>query len=202
MLIDAGENENILKEQSQRIAEMIEDLDEKDLEEYFADLERFKANLEKQKKKKSCLEALEEIKGLVENQQNDPEEVNEVPTTEQRDPPEDPPLPQAEGRKLHTTRCGERYHFDTNCKGLNGQPSFAKNPCPRCRQRTEHILEATIGSASSSRAPNNEIGFEDDGSSYQDPNCVAFQRYKAKDKQTICYYCLNEERILQYARKR
>ena len=183
-----------------RIAEMIEDLDEKDLEEYLADLERFKANLEKQKKKKSCLEALEEIKGLVENQQNEPEEVKEDPITGARDPPEDPPLPQPEGRKLYSTRCGERYHFDTNCKGLNGQPSFAKNPCQRCQQRTEHILEAVIGSASSSRVPNNEIGFEDDGSLFHDPTCVAFQRYKAKDKRTMCYFCLNDETLLQYAR--
>ena len=156
----------------------------------------------RRRRKKSCLEALEEIKGLVENQQNKPEEVKEDPSTGPRDPPEDPPLPQTEGRKLYTTRCGERYHFDANCKGLNGQPNFAKNPCLRCRQRTENILEATIGSASSSRVPNNEIGFEDDGSSYHDPNCVAFQRYKAKDKRTICYYCLNDERLLQYARNR
>ena len=128
MLIDAGENENILKEQSRRIAEMIEDLDEKDLEEYLEDLERFRANLEKQKKKRSCLEALEEIKGLVENQQTEPEDFKEDPTTGPRDPPEDPPLPQPEGRKLYGTRCGERYHFSTDCKGLNGQPSFEKNP--------------------------------------------------------------------------
>jgi hypothetical protein len=202
MLIDAGDNENILKEQSHRIAEMIEDLDEKDLEEYLVDLERFKANLEKQKKKKSCLEALEEIQGLVENQQNEPEEVKEDPTTGPRDPPEDPPLPHLNGRRLYGTRYGEKYHFSTDCKGLNGQPNFGKNPCQRCQQRTKQILVAVIGSASSSNMPSSETGFEVHGSSYHETNCVAFQRYKAKDKKAICYYCLNYERLLEYARNR
>ena len=160
--------------------------------------------MRKKKKKKSCLEALEEIKGLVENQPNEPEDVNEVPTTGQSDPPEEP-LPQPEGRKLYISRSGEKYHFDTTCKGFNGQPNFEKNPCPQCQQRSQQILEAIIlhrGGASSSRAPNNELGFEDDGSSYHEANCVAFRRYKAKDKRTVCYYCLNDERLLQHARNR
>ena len=42
---------------------MLEDLDEKRLEEYLEDLERFKANVELKKKKKNCLDTIKEIKG-------------------------------------------------------------------------------------------------------------------------------------------
>ena len=87
------------------------------------------------KKEKNCLEALEEIKDLVEEQKNEPEKFKEDPTTGPKDPPEDPPLPQPEGRKLFGTRYGEKYHFSTDCKGLNEQPNFGKNPCQKCQQK-------------------------------------------------------------------
>ena len=45
------------------------------------------------KKKKNCLDTLEEIKDLVKNQKDSIEEVEDEKTTKPKDPPEDPPLP-------------------------------------------------------------------------------------------------------------
>ena len=49
---------------------MLEDIDEKRLEEFLKDLEQFKAKNLPKKKKKNCLDTLEEIKELVENQKD------------------------------------------------------------------------------------------------------------------------------------
>ena len=38
---------------------------------------------------------------------------------------EEPPKAQ-EGRKLHATKFGAKYHFDKFCKGTNGHPSLEK----------------------------------------------------------------------------
>ena len=51
MIKEAEENEDILYGQSQTIAFMLEDLDEKRLEEFLKDLEQFKAKVELKKKK-------------------------------------------------------------------------------------------------------------------------------------------------------
>ena len=129
-----------------------------------------------EQKRKHAIEALEEKKDLDEEQKDEPTEVQEDPNKKAKDPPEEspPPQPQMNERILYGTRYGAKYHFRTDCKGLNDQPNHGKSPCQRCQQRTQQILEAAVGSASSSSLPSNEIGFEVNGFSYHEVNCYSF----------------------------
>ena len=128
------------------------------------------------------------LKNQKANQQDRKEEL--------KDPPEDSPQPPMNQRRLYGTRYGAKYHFRTDCRGLNDQPSYGKNPCRGsiCLQSTQQILEDAIRSARSSKLPDTEIGFEVHGWSYHEVNCASFLRHQARDKKTICYLCLNEAR--------
>ena len=140
---------------------------------------------------------------MVQNQKDAIEEFDEEQTKKPKDPPNDPPLPlYPEGRKLYATRFGEKYHYKTDCKGFNGNSNFEKTLCQRCKERTKQILEEVIGSSSSSHMPNSDLGFEVPGRHYHEQNCAVYQSYKGKDKKTICYICLNEERMMTCARNR
>ena len=124
---------------------MLEDLDEKRLEEFLKDLEQFRARLELKKKKKNCLDTLEEIKEMVEIQKDGK-------TVIQKEKSDEPPKPQ-EGRKLHATKFGAKFHFNKFCRGSNGNPSFEKKPCSNCRAKTANILDLSdTGSSSSTEA--------------------------------------------------
>ena len=83
---------------------MLEDLDEKRLEEFLKDLEQFKAKVELKKKKKNCLDLLEEIREMIENQRDGTTTRKE---TVKEKKSEEPQRPQ-EGRKLYATKFGEK----------------------------------------------------------------------------------------------
>ena len=74
---DAEENEDILYRQHQRIAFMLEDLDEKRFEESLMPLEEFRERIELKKKKKNCLDVLVDIKEMIENQKEETTEHKE-----------------------------------------------------------------------------------------------------------------------------
>ena len=140
---------------------------------------------------------------MVQDRKDAIEEFDEESTTKSKDPPIDPPPPvNPEGQKLYGTKFGEKCHYKADCKGLNGQPNFEKKPCPTCRTRTERILEEVIGSSSSTHMPNSELGFEVPGRFYHDKDCAIYRGVKGKDKKTICFICLNEERLMTWARNR
>ena len=66
-----------------------------------------------------------------------------------------------EGRKLYATKFGAKSHFDSNCKGFNGNPNFEKKPCPKRKARTAEILNLSEGYGSSSSTQSASIlGFE------------------------------------------
>ena len=108
LLQDAEDNEDILYRQSQRIAFMLEDLDEKRLDEFLTNLEEFKERVELKRKKKNCLDALEDIKEMIENQKEGTMHEKEKAKAKKNEPP---PVPQ-EGRKLYATKYGKKYHFE------------------------------------------------------------------------------------------
>ena len=140
---------------------------------------------------------------MVESQKDPIEQFEDEPTTKPKDPPEDPPLPMyPEGKRLYGTKFGKKYHFKADCEGFNGHPNFGKEPCQRCKERTKRVLEEVIGSSSSSHMPNSELGFEVPGSLYHETNCAVYQSYKGKDKKSICYICLNAERMMTWALNR
>ena len=122
LLQDAEENENILYGQSPRIAFMLEDLDEQRLEEFLTNLEEFKERLELKKKKKNCLDVLEDIKEMIENQKEGTMHGKEKAKAKKNEPPAEP----QEGRKLYATKFGEKYHStsfakdSTDMRTLNG----------------------------------------------------------------------------------
>ena len=179
-----------------RIFAIAETLDVKRLEIILKEMKEHQQRFIDCQKRKGELEAPEETKGLIEEPKNEPTEVQENRKEDGRVSPEDPPQPPMNGRRLYGTRYGAKYHFRTDCKGLNDQPNYGKSPCRGliCQQRTQQILEEAVGSARSSRLPDNEIGFEVHGWSYHEVNCASFLRHQARDKKTICYLCLNDER--------
>jgi hypothetical protein len=151
------------------IAVMLEDLDEKRLEELLKDLEQFKAKVELKKMKKNCLDVLEEIKEMVEIQKDGKTVVKEKKS-------EEPPKPPA-GRKLYATKFGVKYHFNKLCKGFNGNPNFEKKPCSNCRAKTAKILDLSDSGSSSSteaRVKDDTLGFEVSGLHYHDEECSVY----------------------------
>ena len=166
MIKQAEENEDILCGQNQTIAVMLEDLDVKRLEEFLKELNQFRAKVELKKKKKNCLDVLEEIKEMIEIQKDEK-------TVIQKEAIEEPPKPQ-EGRKLYATKFGAKYQFNKFYKGSNGNPNFEKKPCSNCRAKTAKILDlADTGSSSSTeaRVKNDKLGFEVNGLHYHEEEC-------------------------------
>ena len=127
MLKDAEENEDILYGQHQRIAFMLEDLDKPRLEEFLMRLEEFKERVEIKKQKKNCLDALGEIKEMIEKNKEG------VEHRERAEKKSKEPQPPQEGRKLYATKYGDKYHFDKECKGFNGHRNFEWKSCTICK---------------------------------------------------------------------
>jgi chemotaxis response regulator CheB len=104
LIKDAEENEDILYGQEQAIAFMLDDLDERRLEQFLKELEEFKAKIELKKKKKNCLDALEEIHEIVKDQIQSPyrKEVRkerEEAKDEKQETAEEPSTPQVNACK-------------------------------------------------------------------------------------------------------
>ena len=148
--------------QNQTIAFMLEDLDEKRLEEFLKDLEQFTAKVELKQMKKNCLDAVEEIKEIVKIRKDGKTVVNEKKSKE-------PPKPPA-GRKLYATKFGAKYHFNKFCRGFNGNPNFEWKTCSICRAKTAKVLDLSDSGSSSSteaRVTDDTLGFEVRGPHYQ-----------------------------------
>ena len=104
MLEDAKENEDIFYGSEQAIAVMLDDLDERRLEQFLKELEEFKAKIELKKKKKNCLDVLEEIHEMVEGQLQDVRKEREEATDDQPEAVEEPPTP-----RVKKTRWATKY---------------------------------------------------------------------------------------------
>ena len=203
LLKDAEENEDVRYGQHQRIAFTLEDLDEKRLEEFLMSLEEFKERIELKKKKKNCLDVLEDIKEMIENQKEGTTEHKEKAKEKKS---ETQPIPQ-EGRKLYATKFGEKYHFDKFCKGFNGNANFEWKACATCKSKTEKVLDLSESGSSSSteaRVTDDTLGFEVRGSDYHVEDCTVSRTLAkgSKDKKTMRQLCGKEERLLLWARNR
>ena len=173
---------------------MLEDLDEKRLEEFLTNLEEFKELIELKKKKKNCLDVLEDIKEMIENQKEGTTEHKEKAKEKKS---ETPPVPQ-EGRKLYATKFGEKYHFDRFCKGFNGNQSFEWKSCMTCKPKTERILDLSDSGSSSStdaRVKDDSLWFEVRGPEYHAKDCTVCQALTrgSTDKKTVCHICAKNE---------
>jgi hypothetical protein len=149
MLKDAEEDEDSLYGQHQRIAFMLEDLDKPRLEEFLMRLEEFKERVEIKRQKNNCLDVLEEIKEMIENNKEGFEHREKAKRTSVEPPPQQPEA-QQEGRKLYATQFGEKYNFDKECKGFNGHQNFEWKQCEVCKGRTQQIIDMSKSGSSSS----------------------------------------------------
>jgi len=206
MLKDAEENEDSLYGQHQRIAFMLEDLDKPRLEEFLMRLEEFKERVEIKRQKNNCLDVLEEIKEMIENNQKGFENREKA-----KGPSVEPPTPQSEaqpeGRKLYATKFGEKYHFDKECKGFNGHQNFEWKPCEACKERTQQIIDMSRSGSSSSTdtGVGRELVFSRDFTYYHEGECTVKRTQNKRgafDKRTLCLLCAREEGILVWARNR
>jgi len=121
---------------------MLEDLDEKRLDEFLTNHEEFKERVELKKKKKNCLDVLEDIKEMIENQKEG--------TMHEKNKAKAKKNELQEGRKLYATKFGEKCFFDRFCKGFNGNQSFEWKSCMTCKPKTERILDLSNSGSSSS----------------------------------------------------
>ena len=173
------------------------------MDEFLTNLEEFKERVELKKKKKNCLDVLEDIKEMIENQKEGTMHEKEKAKAKKNEPP---PVPQ-EGRKLYATKYGEKYHFEQFCKGFNGNQSFEWKSCMTCKPRTKKILDLSDSGSSSStevRETGDTLVFEVRGPDYHAEDCTV-RRTLAKgntDKKTVCHFCAKEERMLIWARNR
>ena len=200
LLKDAEEKEDILYGQHQRIAFMLEELDKPRLEEFLMRLEEFKERVEIKKQKKNCLDNLGDIKEMIENQKEGHEhrERDEKKSKE-------PPQPQ-EARKLYTTKYGDKYHFDKDCKGFNGHRNIEWKSCTICKGQTERVLDLSNSGSSSSTdtGAKDELVFDLNFTNYHVEECTERKKLRKgmTDKKTLCYLCAKEERLLIWARGR
>jgi hypothetical protein len=206
MLKDAEENEDTLYGQHQRIAFLLEDLDKSRLEEFLMRLEEFKERVEIKKQKNNCLDVLGEIKEMIEHNKEGFEHREKAKRTSVEPPPQQPEA-QPEGRKLYATKFGEKYHFDEQCKGFNGNQNFEWRPCEACTERTQRIIDMSRSGSSSSTdtGAGRELVFSLDFTYYHEGECTAKKTQNkrgALDKKTMCLLWAKEEGILIWARNR
>ena len=127
------------------------------------------------------------------------EESQQKAKVDQNPPrPAESPEEQQEGRKLYVTKCGEKYHFEKTCNGLNGYQSFKKKARRMCRQRTEEIL--TLSACSGSVQSQTTLGFQMSKDEYHAEECLVYRNDKrSKDERMICMIC---DRTIIWARNR
>ena len=182
---------------------MLDDLDERRLEQSLKELEEFKAKIELKKKKKNCLDVLEEIHEMVEGQLQDVRKERDEAIDDRREAAEEPPTPRVKKTRW-ATKYGKKYHYEEFCKGFNGHKSFEWKPCEACLSKTEKTLNLTEQGSSSSTEPakDDTLGFEVHGQHYHDKGCTVYKglRKGTTDDKEMCQICRRDEGILDYVR--